>query len=536
MTALTLEQIIGQKLLWSFSGKAAPPPEFLSALKEGQMSGITLFRSLNVDNPAQVRQLTDRLQLAAREAGQPPLLIAADQEGGQLIALGDQTTPFPGNLALGATRSVELAERVGYALGRELAALGVNVDYAPACDVNVNPQNPVIGTRSFGEAPGSVARLTAAMVKGLQGAGIAATAKHFPGHGDTASDSHYGTPIVQHSRERLRQVELPPFVAAIEAGVKLILTAHVAVPSIDGQTDLPATLSTRILRGILREELNFDGVVVTDAMDMRAITQGAGFGIDTICAAAAGADLLLLTTAVDQAAAHASLLLAARRGLLSMVDLDASAARIAALKQWLAARPAPPPLDIVGCAEHQALAAEVAEQSVTLVRDDAHLLPITLSPTAKIAVVMPRPLDLTPADTSSYVTPALAQAARAFHANVDEFVVAQDPADADIAAVRQAMSDYDLIIAGTLNAFNQPHQAELVKVLLRCGKPVIVAALRMPYDLQSFPDAPTYLCTYSILSPSMQALVKVLWGKVPSRGCLPVAIPGLYPIEYGLNL
>ncbi len=536
MRALTLEQMIGQKLLWSFSGKAAPPPEILSALREGQIGGITLFRSLNVDDPAQVRQLTDRLQLAAREAGQPSLLIAADQEGGQLIALGDQTTPFPGNLALGATRSMKLAERVGYAIGCELAALGVNVDYAPACDVNVNPQNPVIGTRSFGESPDSVARLAAALVKGLQAAGVAATAKHFPGHGDTASDSHYGTPVVQHSRERLHQVEFPPFVAAIEAGVKMILTAHVAVPSIDGQIDLPATLSARLVRGVLREELNFDGVVVTDAMDMRAITQGAGFGIDAICAAAAGADLLLLTSAVDQAATHANLLQAARRGLLPVADLNASAARIAALKRWLAAQPAPPSLDIVGCAEHQALAAEVAEQSITLVRDDAHLLPIKLPPAAKIAVVMPRPIDLTPADTSSYVTPTLAQAARAFHANVNEFVVAQDPAEADIAAVRQAMSDYDLIIAGTLNAFNQSRQAELVRVLLKCGKPVIVAALRMPYDLQAFPDAPTYLCTYSILSPSMQALVKLLWGQVHSRGRLPVAIPGLYPIEYGLNL
>ncbi len=536
MAALTLEQLIGQKLLWSFNGKTELPSGILSALKAGHIGGITLFRSLNVDHPAQVRQLTDRLQRVAREAGQPPLLIAADQEGGQLIALGDQTTPFPGNLALGAARSVELAERVGYAIGRELAALGVNVDYAPVCDVNINPQNPVIGTRSFGEAPDAVARLTAAMVKGLQSAGVAATAKHFPGHGDTASDSHYGTPIVQHSRERLQQVEFPPFVAAIEAGVKMILTAHVAVPAIDGQTDLPATLSTRILRGILRDELKFEGVVVTDAMDMRAITQGAEFGIDAICAAAAGADLLLLTNAVDQAAAYASLLLAARRGLLPMTDLNASVARIAALKRWLAVQPAPPSLNIVGCADHQALATEVAEQSITLVRDDAHLLPIKLSPDARIAVMMPRPIDLTPADTSSYVTPALAQAVRALHPNVDEFIVAQDPSEADIAAVRQAMSDYDLIIAGTLNAFNQPRQAELIRVLLKCGKPVIVAALRMPYDLQAFLDAPTYLCTYSILSPSLQALAKVLWGQLPSRGRLPVAIPGLYAIEHGLNL
>ncbi len=534
--SLTLEQLIGQKLLWSFHGKDAPPPEFLSALKSGQVSGVTLFRPFNVDAPAQVRQLNEQLQNAAKESGLPPLLIAADQEGGQLMALGDHTTPFPGNLALGATRSAELAERVGYALGRELAAMGVNVNYAPACDVNINPQNPVIGTRSFGESPESVARMTAAMVRGLQAAGIAATAKHFPGHGDTASDSHYGTPIVPHSQERLRRVEFPPFKAAIEAGVRMILTAHVAVPAFDEQPDLPATLSSRLLRGVLRDELRFEGVIVTDAMDMHAITQGMGFGIDAICAAVAGADLLLLTSFVDQAATDASLLQAVRRGLIPMDDLNASVARISALKDWLAAQPAPPSLEVVGCAEHQALANEVAERSITLVRDDAHWLPIKLSSEARIAVVVPRPIDLTPADTSSYVTPTLAQAVRALHANVDEFVVPHIPSDMDIAAVRDRMNDYDLIIVGTLNAFNQPPQAALVRTLLKCGPPVIVAALRMPYDLQAYPEAPTYLCTYSILEPSMGALAKVLWGQIPPRGRLPVAIPHLYALEYGGNL
>lgn len=533
--SLTLEQAIGQKLLWGFSGKTAPP-NLLDAVKRGQVGGVTLFRSLNVENPAQVRRLIDSLQHIAHEAGQPPLLIAADQEGGQLIGLGDQTAPFPGNLALAATRSTELAHKVGLAIGRELAALGVNVNYAPVCDVNVNPHNPVIGARSFGESPELVSRMTSAMIEGLQAAGVAATAKHFPGHGDTASDSHHGTPVVPHSSERLQQVEFPPFAAAIAAGVRLIMTAHLAVPSLTGQADLPATLSPAILRDVLRRDLRFEGVIVTDAMDMHAIAQGRGLSIDAISAAAAGADLLLLTTFIDQTSVYVGLLQAARRSLIPSTEVYASAARIAALKRWLTAQPAPPALDVVGCAEHCVLAAEVAERSITLVRDEGHRLPIRLSPEAKIAVVIPRPIDLTPADTSSYVTPALAQAVRAFHAYVDEFVVPHDPTHADIAAVRERMREYDLIIVGTLNACQQPGQAALVNDLLRLGAPTIVAALRMPYDLQAFPDAPTYLCAYGILEPSMHALARALWGAIPIRGRLPVTIPGLVAIESGIDL
>jgi len=187
-----VEQAIGQKLMLSFAG-IEPSAEILAALKRQHVGGVALFRALNVENPAQVRTLTAALQQAAAETGQPPLLVAADQEGGQLMALGNGPTPFPGNLALGATGSEDLAQRVGTAIGRELAAMGINVNFAPVCDVIINPQNPVVGTRSFGEDPRLVARLSAAKIRGIQAAGVAATAKHFPGHGDTTLDSHDGT-------------------------------------------------------------------------------------------------------------------------------------------------------------------------------------------------------------------------------------------------------------------------------------------------------------------------------------------------------
>ena len=530
---LTIEQAVGQKLMLAFEG-TEPSVEILETIRARHVGGITLFRALNVESPSQVRSLTAALREAAAQAGQPPLLIAADQEGGQLMAIGD-TTLFPGNMALGATGSVDLARKTGYALGRELAAMGVNVNYAPVCDVNNNPQNPVIGIRSFGEDPAMVAQFCAKMIEGMQSVGVAATAKHFPGHGDTSGDSHYGLPIEPHNRERLEQIEIPPFAAAIEANVRLIMTTHVAFPNLNEGVTLPSTLSPMLLEGLLRDEMGFRGVIISDAMNMAAIKQGSGLIVDAIAAVAAGVDLLLL---LDDTAVHedvySALLQAAQRRLLSPAKMISSAERVLALKQWLADMPQPS-LDVVGCAEHRDLAFETAARSITLVRDDTNLLPLRLAPDARLAVVVPQPVDLTPADTSSYVTCTLAQALLQYHPAVDEFVVPHAPSDADVAALRQQISDYDTVIVGTINAFAQPNQVALVKALLETGVPTIAIALRLPYDLQVYPNAPTYLCAYSILEPSMEALARTLWGQTPFVGRLPVSIPELYPLGHGLN-
>ncbi len=536
-TASSVGQTIGQKLLLAFPGKDRLSPEAQEAIRVYRPGGITLFRSLNVDYPAQVRQLTELMQQAARQAGMPPLLIAADQEGGQLMAIGEGTTPLPGNLALGAAGSVELAYQAGEVLGKELAAMGVNVDYAPCCDVNVNPDNPVIGTRSFGEVPQQVAGLSAALVTGLQSAGVAAAAKHFPGHGDTASDSHHGIPVMPHALERLEQVEFPPFRAAIQAGVKLVMTAHLALPAVEGRSDLPATLSPTIIRGLLRGALGFDGVVVTDAMDMKAIRQGEGLGEAAVRSAAAGTDLLLITSdPLDQRRVHASLERALQLGQLDAAEMGVSVGRIMALKNWLAEQGPQPDLAVVGSAAHRAVADEIGARSVTLVRDQAGLLPLRPLPGQRLVVILPRPLDLTPADTSSYVTPALAEALRRYHPDVAEFVLPHAPQEQDIVAVLQQVRGTDTVILGTLNAFAQPGQTAVVLALLKTGIPTVIAALRMPYDLAAFPAAPTFLCTYSILAPSMHALARALFGRAPFQGRLPVSIPGLYSAGYGQAL
>ena len=268
---LSLENIIGQKLMWSFHGHT-PPPEFLAALTRQHVGGVTLFRSMNLDHPAQIRELTDTLQRAAREANQPPLLIGVDQEGGTLMAVPG-TTRFPGNLALGATRSTELAYRTGFALGRELAALGINVNYAPVCDVINNPQNPVVGPRSFG-AIRSGGAVGAAMIRWPASGGRGGHGQALPRPRRFSSDSHHGMAVLPHDEARLRAIEFVPFQAAIQAGVKLIMTAHIALPDFDDGYQRPATLSPRILKQLLRDEMKFGGVIISDAMDMHAIQQG----------------------------------------------------------------------------------------------------------------------------------------------------------------------------------------------------------------------------------------------------------------------
>jgi beta-N-acetylhexosaminidase len=515
--------VLNQKLMLSFDG-FEPTPELFKILEGQAIGGLTLYRSLNVQNPAQVSALTTALQQAASKAGGGQLLIGADQEGGQLVAVGGGTTPFPGNLALGAAGSEDLARKVGAATGRELAAMGININYAPVCDVLVNPGNPSVGLRSFGSDPDLVSRLGAALIEGLQSAGVAACAKHFPGLGDTATDSHYGTPVVLHNKERLRRVELPPFKTAIEAGVKMVMAAHIALPAFNDGRDLPSTLSPGVLRGLLRQDLGFSGVIASDALDMKAIEQGPGLVIDVLAACAAGVDLLLFGPQTSgRETLLVGLLQAVRRGLLSAEDMQASAGRILALKEWLSGfeRPA---LDVVGCVEHQALALEVARRSVTLVQDVEGQVPLQLDPDSRLLVILPQPANLTPADTSSYETPSLARFIWDFHPAVEEISIPLDPSGEQVANLLQQARDYDHVLVGTINAFAHPGQAALVNALLEVGVHTLGVGLRMPHDLLSFPRLPLFAAAYSLQPPSLQAVVDALWGEIPFEGKLPVPI------------
>lgn len=515
----------GQHIVGSFEGKA-PTSAILSAIQKGQISGVTLYRHFNMTNPEQIRALTASLQQAAAESNQPFLLIAADQEGGTLVAV-PETTAFPGNMALGATRSPDLARRMGYAVGLELLAMGINTNYAPVCDVNINPLNPVIGVRSFGEDPDLVATLASAVLEGLQSAGVAATAKHFPGHGDTAQDSHLAAPVIPHDLTRLNAIELPPFAAAVQSGVKLIMTAHIALPALTNNEPIPATLSPIILNGLLRDHLKFEGIILSDAMDMAGVLQGLTTSEASVKSLAAGVDLLLFGPADQYATENvcSAISEALTSNTLPAIEATRSAERIATLKSWMQLQ-TQPSLDVVGCPEHQSLALEIAAAATTLVRIAPDLLPLsrTLSADARIAAVVPIPANLTPADTSSYITPDLALALRRYHTNVDEFRIPIDPTVEEVSALTAKLQAYDLVVIGTINATTHPGQSALVTNLASTNSSTIAVAMRLPYDIQSYPTVQNYICTYSIQPASMQALADALFGHIPFKGQLPVTL------------
>jgi len=298
------------------------PRSAAKRISERGVAGVTLFYAHNIADPPQIRALNAAIQ-DARPAGAPPLLVAVDQEGGQLVALGAATTQFAGAMALGATGDTELAERVARAMALELRAVGVNVNYAPVCDVANNPANPALGIRSFGDDPETVGQFAAATVRGLQAEGVAATVKHFPGAGDTTADPHHELPVVARTPDELAARELVPFRTALDAGARIVMTGHFALPGAD--SDLPTSLSPTVLRGLLRDQLGFDGVTVTDALDMHALAQGSAQVVDAIAALRAGEDVLLGTA--DEAAIERleeGLAQAQRRGLIHADD-DAAA-------------------------------------------------------------------------------------------------------------------------------------------------------------------------------------------------------------------
>jgi beta-N-acetylhexosaminidase len=519
------------RLMLAFEGTELPAWT-ADRLATAPAAGITLFGHVNVSGAAQVRALTDALQAAAPDG--LPLLVAADQEGGQLMVLGDGT-PFAGNMALGATGDSGLAERVARAIGTELRAVGITVNYAPVCDLASNPDNPGLGARSFGDDPTAAASLAAATVRGLQAAGVAATAKHFPGKGEVSVDTHHELGSVPHDRDRMAAVELVPFRAAFEAGARLVMSGHFAIPAMTGNPSLPATVSSGVMDHLLRDDLGFAGVAISDAIDMKALAQGPTQVVELIAAVRAGVDLLLCTPdRASQEQATEALRLAARRELFEPAALARSAGRIVALRTW-AGQGVQPDLDVVGSAAHETLARELAERALTLVRNDAGIVPLQLAPDARVLAVMPRPRNLTPADSSESVAPGLAQALRRRLPSAEEVVTGHPPSADEIAAVRQRATGADLVVVGTINAWFDAAQAELVDALLATGVPVVTVALRVPFDLARYPTAATHLCTYSILPPSLEALVAGLMGEIPFEGRLPAAIPGLVPTGHGLG-
>jgi beta-N-acetylhexosaminidase len=523
---LSLAQQIGQLFMVGFHGDE-PTPALLDLIANRGVGGVILF-SRNLRSAAQTSTLTQALQQAARSAGHPaPLLIATDQENGLIRRLSADCTVFPGNMALGATDDDELVTAVAAATGRELHALGINLNLAPVADVNSNPTNPVIGVRSFGDDPRRVAEHVAAAVRGYRAVGVLATLKHFPGHGDTAVDSHVALPVLGRTLEELASCELPPFAAGIAAGAECVMMAHVALPRVTGDARLPATLAPVIVRDLLRGRLGFTGVVLSDCLEMSAIRETTGTARGTVLALAAGMDIALIShTLARQETALDAVHTAVRSGELAPEVVATAARRVLRLKRralrW--EPPAPAERAVVGGATHRELRDRAYARAITLVRDEAELLPLRLPPDARIVLTGEPPDVVSRAiDTNSNVG-SLADAIGRRHRSVTRVAVSRVPTADELAALRTALAGAALAIVVTINAHLDRDQRALVAVARAAGTPLVGIAACDPYDVLALPELRTVLATYEYTSPALEAAAAVLFGERPPLGRLPVTL------------
>ncbi|MEU6521865.1 glycoside hydrolase family 3 protein [Streptomyces sp. NPDC046924] len=577
VSRMTLEEKVGQLFVMRVYGHSATDPDqadidanleeigvrtAAELLEKYRVGGIIYFSwAHNTRDPHQIAGLSNGIQKAS--LGLPrglPVLISTDQEHGIVARVGEPATLFPGAMAIGAGYagrealpqkggggrraggSRSDARTLGRIAGRELRALGVRQNYAPVADVNVNPANPVIGVRSFGSEPDAVAAMVAAEVSGFQRSGVAATAKHFPGHGDTAVDSHTGFPVITHSREQWERLDAPPFRAAIAAGIDSIMTAHLMVPALDGSGD-PATLSRPILTGILREELGYDGVVVTDSLGMEGVRTKYGDDRVPVLALKAGVDQLLNPPSLD--VAWNAVRKAVQDGELTEERLDASILRVLRLKAKLGLFEDPyvsrAGVDrAVGTRAHLAAADRIAERTTTLLVNEKRLLPLSRRSRPRLLVVGADPAS--PSGTTGPPTAVLARALTELGFTATALPTGTAPSAATIAGAVAAARDADAVVVGTYNVSAGSSQRTLVEQLLTTGRPVVAVAIRNPYDVAHLPAVPACLATYSWTDVELRAAARVIAGKVEPRGKLPVPVQRaddpstvLYPVGHGLT-
>lgn len=518
LSQMSLREKIGQLFLFSLDGT-----QYTDAMHrliaERHAGGMALF-SYNVSTPAALTELTNAMQRDALEYGMPvPLFIAADQEGGRVLRLqGDAFSPFPSPMGLGAADDLDLTTRVAAAIGEEMLACGLNMNFAPVLDVNTQPSNPVINVRSFGSDPVKVAQQGAAFIRGLQSAGVVATGKHFPGHGSTTADSHYDLPIVTLERGRLLD-ELAPFAEGIHADVGALMTAHVLYPALDAMT--PATFSAPIMLDLLRGELGFGGVLISDALTMGAVSQARDNPIYVMRdALAAGVDMLTFgalpdgspPSLTDQIQMLEMVVTLVESGLVAETRIEDSARKILNLKErfglldWR-------PLDAsrtqerLKLSEHQALLTEAAQKSVTLFSDGGGILP--LKKTDKIAVIYPAEFPQIGASLRWGVRDAL------------ELPYSLN--GGSLSSLLSRIEDRRLICL-TLDVMRYPAQISLVNAL-PLERTVVIAG-QSPYDLLSFPQVQTYLMTYGYTSYTLEAARHILFGELTPRGKAPVSLLG----------
>ncbi|OOC08401.1 glycoside hydrolase family 3 protein [Amycolatopsis azurea] len=553
LRGLTLEQKVGQLFVTWVNGKSADEVNAKNkadfgvdtpaqVIEKYHLGGVIYFNNDsrdNFDDPVQVAKLSNGLQRAAiRSGARIPLQIATDQEGGTVTRMGAPATELPNAMAISAGRDTKAAQEAARILGHELRAVGINQDFAPDADVNSNPANPVIGVRSFSGRPDLASQFVGAQVKGFQDSGrrtetVSAAAKHFPGHGDAATDSHLELPRIDRSEASWRETDVPPFKAAISAGIDSIMSAHIQFPSLDPSGE-PATLSKPILTGKLRGELGYRGVVVTDSLSMDAVRELHTDAEIPVLALKAGIDQLLMPVNLDLAIN--SVLDAVRKGELTEKRIDESVLRVLKLKlnRGILTSPFVDPAKVmskVGVPANLATAQGIADRSVTAIRNDGGVLPLAQQP-AKTLVT----------GWGVSTTTALASKLTAHGTQATALQTGQTPTDAQIAQAVAAAKYVDLVVVLTNNVGTYPLQGKLLQALTDTGKPVVAVAAQIPYDAGYENPVKTWLATYGYITPSLEALAKVILGKVKPQGKLPVDVPAgkdvgtvKYPFGHGLT-
>ncbi|MEV6506238.1 glycoside hydrolase family 3 protein [Streptomyces sp. NPDC051642] len=559
ISRMTLPEKVGQLFVMRVYGHSATAPDqadidanlseigvrtAAELIAKYHVGGVIYFTwAHNTRDPHQIADLSNGIQKASlsRPRGLP-VLVATDQEHGIVCRIGAPATLFPGAMAIGAGGSRSDARALARVSGAELRAMGVNQDYSPDADVNVNPANPVIGVRSFGADPDAVAALVAAEVKGYQSSQVAATAKHFPGHGDTAVDSHFGFPVITHSREVWEALDAVPFRAAVKAGIDSIMTAHIMVPALDDSGD-PATLSHPIVTGILRGELGYDGVVITDSLAMEGVRQKYGDDRVPVLALKAGVDQLLNPPSLD--VAWNAVLKAVQGGELTEARLDESILRVLRLKERLGlfedAYVSRAGVDrTVGTAAHLSAADRIAERTTTLLVNSAGLLPLSRRTHGKVLVVGADPAS--PTGTTGPPTGVLAAALGESGFTATALSTGTAPSAATVAKAVAAAREADVVVVATYNVTAADAQKTLVEQLVATGQPVVAVAVRNPYDVAQLPSVTAYLAAYSWTDVELRAAARVIAGRVRPRGKLPVAVQRaddpaqvLYPLGHGLS-
>jgi beta-N-acetylhexosaminidase len=560
---MTLEEKIGQLISVGInatflSQDSEPFKQLRRQVEQNHIGGIILFRGAVYESV----HLVNRMQGLARR----PLLISADLEAGAGMRFED-TINFPWNMAVGATGNTEYARRMGEATAREARALGIQQIFAPVVDVNNNTANPVISVRSYGEDPAEVARMGAAFTEGAQRGGVIATAKHFPGHGDTAVDSHRGLPVVNVSRARLDALEFVPFRAAIAAGVGSVMVAHIGLPQIDptgitplavaeqlrpsyadsevivANATLPATLSPPVVR-MLRRDLGFDGIVVTDALDMSGLTIYFTPGEAAVRAVSAGADMLLKPPDAD--AAIRALREAVASGRLTEKRIEESARRLLAAKYDLGlTRERIAPLEdidrIVSSDAALKLSDEIAEHAITLVRNDAGLLPVRNLPAGEGVFI----LGITNGDDILTIATSFTNALSAGGRKIDTKVLdaRSSEMEVDFALDRAKVAKliivamYGRVRSGQSNSGTLPEPGmRALRKLLERKVPVVGISFGNPYLLESFPELKTYLVAYGDMPGLQRAAARALVGEIDVSGRLPISLPSLYARGAGIQL